>query len=167
MTQPNRELDIAEPRPDAARALVLLRRISFVMEDLFVVPGVGIRFGLDALVGLVPGLGDAVGGIVTFAGILLAAHGGAPTAVLARMLLNLGIDIAAGSVPLAGDAFDFAWKANRKNVALFERWIADPHRTHRASRWVLVGFGAAVLALMCSTVWLAWWILHEVWLALH
>ena len=138
----------------AVRRLEQLRRLTGVMDDAFVVPGTGIRFGLDAVVGLVPGLGDVVTTVVAGSGVVLAASAGAPAAVLARMLLNVGLDALIGAPPVVGDIADVFFRANRRNLALFERWVADPARAHQASKLVLVSGVAAVLGLIGGSLWL-------------
>jgi hypothetical protein len=98
-----------------------LRRLESVahwLDSRFAIPGTGIRFGFDSLIGLVPGLGD-VATVLPAAWIIHRARRlGVPGHVLARMALNLGIDLAAGAVPLLGDIVDVGFKANRRNVAL-------------------------------------------------
>ena len=150
----------------ALRRLEQLRRLTRIMDDSVAIPGTGIRFGLDAIIGLVPGLGDAVTTLVAGGGVALAASAGAPPAVLGRMLLNVGLDAVLGSPPVVGDIVDVFFRANRRNLALFERWVADPARTHRASRLVLVTATATVLGLMAGTLWLGWLIVRVLWSAL-
>lgn len=140
----------------AVRRLGQLRQLTRIMDDSMAIPGTGIRFGLDALIGLVPGLGDAVTTLVAGAGVALAASAGAPPAVLGRMLLNVGVDALMGSPPVVGDIMDVFFRANRRNLALFERWVADPARAHRASRAVIAGATAAIVGIIGGTVWLGW-----------
>jgi hypothetical protein len=82
-----------------------------------------------------------------------AARAGAPTSVLARMLGNVVIDTAIGSIPLIGDLFDFAWRANTRNVRLFESWRERPAGTQRASKVEVAGFLAALVLLIVLAVW--------------
>lgn len=106
---------------DAERRLRRLRRLSELLDSAVRVPGTDRRVGLDALVGLVPGVGDALTALVS---LLVVAEGyrlGASRLTLLRMLANVAVDYAVGSVPLAGDLFDAAWKANERNVRLLER----------------------------------------------
>jgi hypothetical protein len=102
----------------------LVRRVVDVMDDRYVVPGTRFRFGMDALIGLIPAFGDllgmVIGSIVFFEAVRLRA----PLRVLAQMLFNLWIDSVVGSVPVVGDAFDFVFKANRRNLKLLERHLA-------------------------------------------
>jgi hypothetical protein len=85
--------------------------------------------------------------------MLQAARMGAPTSVLARMLGNVVIDTAIGSIPLIGDLFDFAWRANSKNVRLLELWRERPTGTQRASKFAVAGFLITLVVLVVLAVW--------------
>lgn len=137
------------------RRLGRLRAMARIWDDLFRLPVIGTRIGLDALIGLIPGVGDVAGAMVSAWGLVVAATLRAPISILLRMLLNIGIDAVVGVVPLVGDVFDIGWRAQRRNVALLERWIESPAKTERASVWALAGVGLGVAALMVGTVWLA------------
>ena len=126
-----------------------LRTIARVLDDVARVPGTNIRFGLDALLGLLPGAGDAVTGAVATYAIVVAAKVGAPPAVIARMALNVLLDVAAGTIPVLGDIFDIGWKANRKNVQLLERYQAEPQKVRKSS-WLVVGL--AVFLIIAAVV---------------
>jgi len=145
----------------AERRLGQLRRLTRIMDDAVTIPVVGIRVGLDAAIGLVPGLGDAATALVSCAGIALAASAGAPPAVLGRMLGTVALDALLGAAPLIGDVADIFFRANRRNLALFERWVADPAGAHRASRLVLWAGTAIVVAVMGTTLWLGWLLLRS------
>jgi hypothetical protein len=133
-------------RADRVRALARL------LDAAVRVPGTNVRVGLDAVVGLVPALGDVAGAAFSGYIILAAARLGAPTPVLLRMLLNVTTDTVVGSVPLLGDLFDLGWRANTRNVALLDRHLADPAGTRAASRWVVVGVVGAVVILAAAAV---------------
>jgi hypothetical protein len=113
------------------------------------------RFGLDALIGLIPGVGDVVGAGMSGFIILTAARMGAPAPVLVRMVANVGIDSLIGAVPLAGDLFDVAWRANTRNAALLERHLAAPAEAKRASAGVVVGLILVLVLLVAGAVALA------------
>jgi hypothetical protein len=101
--------------------LDLLRRWAVLLDSAFLIPGTNVRFGLDAIVGLVPGLGDVVSPVFTIAVLATGVKKRVPAVVLGRMVLNAGIDMVIGLVPILGDLADIAWKADLRNVALLER----------------------------------------------
>ncbi|MEL6464551.1 MAG: DUF4112 domain-containing protein [Pseudomonadota bacterium] len=120
--------------PDRQAQLDRLDRIARTMDRAMRLPLVGIRVGWDSILGLIPGVGDAL--TLGPAGyIVLQAHRmGTPTALKARMLGNIGIDALIGSIPLAGDLFDIGWKANTRNVNLLQRHFAiQDHTEPRAA----------------------------------
>ena len=92
------------------------------------VPGTNIRFGLDALIGLVPGIGDAVTTLLSLYIVREARALGAPRLLIARMLANVALDGVVGAVPVAGDLFDVAFRANRRNVALLRQHLDRAER---------------------------------------
>ena len=130
-----------------------LRSIAEVWDNLIRIPVLGRRIGLDALIGIIPGVGDIAGGALGLYGMITAARLGVGPAVLLRMLLNIGIDTVIGLVPLLGDIFDIGWKSNTRNLALVEAWLADPHRLRRSSVTVLVVTAVSVLALLAALGW--------------
>jgi hypothetical protein len=114
------------PRVPGSRgaALARLDRLSQLLDTAVAIPGTNIRFGADALIGLVPGIGDVVTTLMS-AWIVYEAHQlGAPRHVLARMIGNVALDSIIGAVPIAGDAFDVMWRANRRNYRLLRDWMA-------------------------------------------
>src|SRR5208337_4882920 len=104
-------------------------------------------FGLDGIIGLVPGLGDVLAGLLSLIIPLAAWIRGVPYVTLARMAANIGIGVLVGSIPLFGDIFDIVWKANRRNYRLLIRHIGEPHR-HTGRDWVFLLLLAAVMALV-------------------
>ena len=109
---------------DARTRLVRLQRLAWLIDGAFHLPGTRYRFGLNGLVGLVPVGGDAILGAISLYIIYEAAQLGVPKAKLARMLANVAVEVAGGSVPILGDLFDMALKANLRNLAIIERHIA-------------------------------------------
>ncbi len=97
--------------------------LSHLLDDFLRIPGTKIRFGFDGVIGLIPGVGDVLGAMASWIIILAAWLRGVPRVTLTRMLANVAIETIVGTVPVLGDAFDIAWKANRKNFALLERSI--------------------------------------------
>jgi hypothetical protein len=134
-----------KPSDPLARARTLARLLDSAVK----VPGTGVRFGADAILGLVPGLGDVAGAALAGYLVLLAQRLGAPRAVVLRMLANVAVDTAAGTVPVVGDLFDVAYKANTRNLALLERTIERPTDTKRTS-WLVVAAVLLGLALLVA-----------------
>src|SRR3712207_1727650 len=115
--------------------VVGIRRIARLFDEAVRVPGTNVRFGLDAILGLIPGAGDVAGGLLSTVIILQAAKLGAPRSVLMRMVMNVAVDSLVGAVPILGDLFDVGWKSNTRNARLLEQFAARPVATRRASRW--------------------------------
>lgn len=148
--------------PSVGRA----RELARLLDSAFRVPGTGFRFGLDPVLGLIPGVGDAVGGVFAAYLLWLAARAGAPAPVLLRMLGNVGLDTVFGAIPLLGDLLDAGWKANRRNLALLEGYLERPERTAATSRGVLVlvlallavALVAAIVLAVAAVRWVVGWI---------
>src|SRR3954468_2348109 len=95
-----------------------LDQLAGVLDDIFQIPGTRIRFGLDPIVGLVPGVGDMISGLLSFLIVFAAWQRGLPRVTIMRMVVNIGVDSLVGSIPIVGDLFDTLWKANRMNYNL-------------------------------------------------
>jgi hypothetical protein len=124
-----------------------LRRLGYLLDNSIPIPGTRFRIGLETIVGLVPGVGDLVGGGFSLYIILQAARMGVPASLLARMGWNLLIDVVVGAVPFLGDLFDAGFKANLRNLALLDRHARGPVQSRRASRRFV-----AVLAILLVLV---------------
>ena len=133
-----------------ARTLAALRKWSVLLDSAFRVPGTNLTFGLDPILGLLPGIGDLT--TPFFAAVLLlhAVRLRLPKVVQLRMLMNAAIDFGIGLLPVVGDLFDFGWKANVRNLALLERY-AHPGTKASASDWAFVLIILGVLALLAIT----------------
>ena len=133
----------SEPADPLARA----RSLARLLDSAVRVPGTGIRFGADAVIGLIPGLGDIGGAALAGYLVILAQRLGVPRAVVLRMLANVAVDTLGGTVPLIGDLFDVAFKSTLRNVALHERALERPAATTRTSRLMVAAtiLGLAVL----------------------
>jgi Domain of unknown function (DUF4112) len=137
--------------------------LSHLLDDWFRVPGTSIRFGLDGIIGLVPGLGDILGGLASTVIVVAAWVRGVPYVTLIRMVVNIGIEVLLGTIPLLGDAFDIAWKANRRNYALIVRHLQEP-RKQTWRDWVFLLLIAMTLAaIFLAPIFLILWFLE--WLA--
>jgi hypothetical protein len=152
--------------PARQAALRRLDALSNLLDNSIPVPGTRARFGLDAVIGLVPGVGDVAGAVLSAYVVLQAARLGAPASSLLRMLLNVGIEALFGAVPVLGDLFDAAYKANLRNVSILRRELDRPGSTGRSSAAVLIGVAVVLLAILGAVGWVALMVLRAVWLAL-
>lgn len=144
--------------------LARLRRLAFWLDAGIAVPGTSLRLGLDPVLGLVPGVGDAAGAILGAWILIEALRLRASRATLGRIAANIALDAVVGAVPVVGDVFDVVWKANLKNVALLERHAMDPAGAGRSDClfvMLLVG-GVAVLCggLLVAGVLLTTWLIR-------
>ncbi len=142
--------------------------LSHVLDDWFRIPGTSIRFGIDGIIGLVPGVGDLLGGLASSIIVLAAWFRGVPTITVARMVVNIAIEVFVGAVPFFGDMFDVAWKANRRNYKLLSGSLAAAPRS-TVQDWIFFGLiGLAVLGLsMLPFLLMAWLISKLVLAGLH
>ncbi len=146
----------------ADRNLDTLRRWAGLLDNAFRVPGTNIRFGLDPILGLVPGIGDLATPALA---VLLLVHGArvrVPKIVLARMVLNALIDFVVGAIPVVGDLFDFGWKSNVWNLALLERHARPGARATRGD-WIFV-IGCVTIVLLAAAIpfVVLFWLLRNV-----
>ncbi len=135
------------------------------MDTQFKIPSTGIQFGLDPVIGLIPGLGDFTGFLVSGYMILICARNGASGFLLARMTLNILVDALVGAVPVIGDLFDFAYKANNRNLKLMRQHYVEGR--HKGGAWKLVVPLLIILFLIIAG--LAWcsykafvWLIHVI-----
>ena len=131
-----------------------LDRLAWLLDSSVRVPGTQFRIGLDGLIGLIPGFGDAAGGVVSSYIIAHAARMGAPKSTLIRMAFNVLIESLVGIIPLVGDLFDFAWKANSRNVRLLQQYSLDPRRTTHRNRVFVIILCVVLVILIVGIVWL-------------
>jgi hypothetical protein len=147
------ELARDEKREAAVRRVDAL---AHLLDNSIPVPGTGMRFGLDALIGLVPGFGDAAGALLSSWIVLEGARLGAGFTVVVRMLLNVVIEAVVGAIPLFGDLFDAGWKANMRNIRLLHQAIDRPGATRRSSTAFVLLVFLVLAALFAGTLFLAW-----------
>src|SRR5205814_6204264 len=119
---------------DPASRTKRVRLLAKLLDNSIGIPGTGWKIGFDPIVGLIPGIGDLIGAVLSGYIILEAARAEVPGYTLARMLVNVGIDTLLGAVPAVGDVFDAAWKSNTKNVALLERHLANDQAAIRREK---------------------------------
>ena len=142
------------------RALAALRKWAYLLDAAFQVPGTKLRFGLDPIVGLIPGAGDIVTGFFAVMMLLHAVRLRIPKVIIARMVFNSGLDLLTGTVPLLGDLFDAGYKANLRNLALLERH-ALPGVPPSRSDYIFVSVCLGILALLAIVpvvifMWVLW-----------
>jgi hypothetical protein len=140
--------------------------LSHVLDDFIKIPGTSIRFGLDGIVGFIPGIGDLIGGIASCIIIIAAWVRGVSYVTVARMVANVAIEVVVGAIPVLGDMFDIAWRANRRNYALLTGSIYEP-RKHTIQSWFFLGglclvLGALVLLPMLLFAWIFGSAMHSV-----
>ena len=141
--------------------------LSHLLDDFIRIPGTPIRFGLDGVIALIPGVGDLLQGMASTIIIVAAWSRGLPKVTLARMVTNVGIEVVVGAVPVVGDMFDIAWRANRRNYALLTGSMEQPHRHERRSWLFFAGLCVVLLVLMVLPLvlfsWLTAHFLHGMW----
>ena len=135
--------------------------LSYYLDGLFKIPGTGWRFGLDALIGLIPNVGDTLTSFASFYILFAGVRYGVPKITLLRMAYNIGLDYVVGTIPFIGDAFDFVWKANKQNMDLI-RTRAAGHGQGTTSDYVFVFgliallIGVLIFSIFASLYVLAW-----------
>lgn len=132
-----------------------LKRLAWLLDSSIRVPGTSFRVGLDGIIGLIPGIGDLIAGAASSYILLHAVRLGAPLAVTMRMALNILLEAVVGIVPVAGDLFDFVFKANQRNVQLLLDYQATPTPVRKRSMVIV----ALTVAVIVALVALAFWIL--------
>lgn len=151
MVQPPQKSPQSTPRqPDRKQTrLDRLRSISRLLDNAVSIPGTNYGVGIDPLLGLLPGGGDFISSIFSGYMVVEAARLGLPRESLVRMVTNLILDTLAGTVPVVGDLFDVAWKANARNMELIESHMKSPRKSKKADKWfvflLLVGLGLVVV----------------------
>ena len=140
----------------------LFRWIALLMDNLLRIPGTRFRFGIDPLIGLIPGLGDTSSAMVSALALIQAARHGLPKIVLARMSVNILLNELIGIVPVVGDAFSFWFKSNARNYALLQQHTGATRRS-TTSDWLFVAavLGALIIILLVSLAF-SFWLLSQV-----
>ena len=156
-------ITFTEPKPGDPRTATL-RQLTWLLDDAVRLP-FGFRMGLDALVGLIPGLGDLLGGAAAAYGLGVAWQLGAPPVILARMVFNASIDTLFGIVPVIGDLWDIGFASHRRNLAILEHWLAEPEHAVRRSTTTLVLAVTVLIVVLAMAfalaVWLVIWLVHR------
>jgi len=137
--------------------------LAWLLDSSIPIPGTRLTIGLDALIGLVPVLGDAVGVLLSSYIVREAAALGAPRSILARMAFNVALEGLIGMIPLAGDVFDAAWKANQRNVRLLGAWLDAPRAAQRSSRAFVAALVAGTAAFLVAACVAGFFIARWLW----
>jgi hypothetical protein len=144
----------ARQEADRSRALCEVEFLAWLLDNSIPVPGTGgRRFGIDALIGFVPVVGDIFGGLMSVIVVWRGSRMGLPRIVVLRMLANAAVDFVVGAIPLAGDAFDLWFKVNERNLGLIRRHLERPDTSTRNDWLVVLGFVAAIALLLAAAVW--------------
>jgi uncharacterized protein DUF4112 len=134
--------------------------LAALLDDMWRIPGTKIRFGLDAVIGWVPGIGDAMAGIASCLIVFASWRRGAKPITLARMIANILLEMTLGAIPLVGDVFHIVWKANRRNYRLLMREKEQPG-AHTRRDWIFLAIILfTVIVVVAIPVGLLIWILR-------
>jgi hypothetical protein len=158
------EWEVLPPEEQQQRSELepLFRWLALIMDNFLRVPGTKFRFGLDPLMGLLPGIGDTGSAIISALALLAAARRGLPKILLARMSLNILINEAVGIIPIVGDAFSFWFKSNARNYEILKRQTAAPRRSTK-SDWIFVALVlAALLVILVVSFAVSFWLLYGI-----
>jgi hypothetical protein len=129
------------------QSLERIRGLAWLLDNSIPIPGTRFRIGLDPILGLIPGLGDATGAVLSGYILIEAARAGASRGTLWRMAWNIMVESLVGLIPLAGDLFDAGWKANQRNIRLLERSLAEPVIARQRDRGFIAALVLAVAVL--------------------
>ena len=136
------------------RKLKGLDRLAWVLDSSIPIPGTSRTIGLDGIIGLIPGVGDAFAGMLSGYIIIKALIMGLPIFIIAQMVVNMIIEGVVGVIPFFGDIFDFIFKSNRRNVKLMQRYLEDPKETAERSASSVIGFLVVLFFVFLLTIWL-------------
>ena len=155
-----------KPSEIAALPMARMHRLAWLLDNSIRVPGFNYRIGIDPLLGLLPGIGEAAGGVLSMYIIAEAVRGGLPRAIILRMALNLALEMVIGTIPLIGDLFDMTWKANLRNMRLVESYTAAPQKSVVASKGLLWGVVIGFLLLTAAVLCVGFLIIAALWSAI-
>ena len=143
-----------------------LEQLARLLDSSFRIPGTSFQMGLDSLIGLIPGIGDTTGGIVSTYIIWQAARMGVPRVVLMRMGINVVFDSILGAIPIVGDIFDIAFKANRKNVQLLSNYYQSPRAAVERNTVSIALIATSIMVVIGLVIWLTVklfaWLIHAI-----
>jgi hypothetical protein len=150
---------------DKDKARNRLERLAWYLDNSIPIPGLNASVGLDALIGLLPGVGDTIGALLSSYILSAAARLGAPKSVLLKMAFNIALDAVVGALPVLGDFFDIVWKANQRNVQLLGDYLDKPRKTVVASRLFVWTLGLLLMGLVMFIGMLSFLLVRALWFA--
>ena len=144
-----------------------LENLSHYLDGVFKIPVVDWRFGLDSLIGLIPGIGDSVTSLASFYILVAGVRYGVPKITLLRMAFNIGLDYIVGAIPFVGDAFDFVWKANKQNMDLIRERGTGKGKGTTGDYIFVIGIILFLIAILVGSILVSLYILNlffrEIW----
>ena len=159
--EPEWEVLPPEEKRKRIRIEPLFRWLALIMDEFLRLPGTKFRFGLDPILGLLPGIGDTASAIISALALLQAARYGLPKIVLARMSLNILINEVVGIIPGVGDAFSFWFKSNARNYRILQEHTAAPRKARRSDWLFVIAVLLLLFLIVCTGVLVSFFVLHE------
>jgi hypothetical protein len=160
----NRGKDPTHRPRNSVERIALARFLAELLDQRFTIPGTSVRFGLDPILGLIPGIGDALANLAGSAILLIAAQYRLPKIVLLRMGLNVAFNALIGAVPIFGDVFSIWFRSNVRNAQLLERYVSAQRQVPTAGDWVFVmAVILGVVLLLIGTFVVLVWLVKQVW----
>ena len=149
-------------RPGERETRQRLQFLAWLLDSSIPIPGTRFTIGLDAIVGLIPFIGDLIGVLASSIILAEANRLGVSRAIMTRMAFNVAVEGVVGIVPFIGDLFDAGWKANQKNVRLLTDWMDQPHKAERGGRRFVVLLAAGLIALVAVCSLGTWWLVKAI-----
>jgi hypothetical protein len=148
----------------SAERIAVARFLAELLDQRFTIPGTSIRFGLDPVLGLIPGIGDAIANLAGSAILLIAAQYRLPKVVLLRMGLNIAFNALIGAIPIVGDIFSIWFRSNVKNAQLLERYVSAERQAPSAGDWIFVlAVILGIVLLLIGIFVVLIWVVKQVW----
>lgn len=155
----NSKLKTETQKREIEKKLEQVDQLAGLLDDFLRIPGVGWRIGLESLIGIIPYAGDVAGGLLSLVVLLRAFQFRLPKIVMVRMIANTILDFTVGAIPIIGDLFDFAFKANRRNARMLRQYASDPTKSTLGHWLFLIGLVAGFVLFMLSFVVALFWLL--------